>query len=435
MENIICHFFIFLAEAVILWQYSFNLFTDKCSLRRRAASLCALYLLLFAASLLGSKWLNVALYLAVNFIFLTLHCCKSRYLALFHASMLTAVMILCELMVYYITAYFTPDFSAGENIHNLAIFTAFSKLIFFLIVYILSRFLRGREESDGQQDKSVSLFALVPISSVFVMLTFIKISDTCSIPPALNGMVTCSTAFLLAINLLVFGISQYNRKKNLEFTQMQLLLQKESDSVQYYEMLLAQHENQSILIHDIKKHLQSIDMLNGRGEQDKISAYIRQLMRSSDLQEMSRLCGHEMLNAILSRYQHCCAENHIAFHADIRSGTTDFVSDADLTALFCNLLDNAVEAAADIPGSFIEVSAHRRERTPFTVITVINSGRKDPFSGQSGALISSKPDRRRHGFGIKSIRKIVGKYQGDFQMHYHRETGTVHTIITLKQIR
>ena len=34
---------------------------------------------------------------------------------------------------------------------------------------------------------------------------------------------------------------------------MQLLLQKESDSVEYYEMMLSQNENQSILIHDIKK--------------------------------------------------------------------------------------------------------------------------------------------------------------------------------------
>lgn len=37
----------------------------------------------------------------------------------------------------------------------------------------------------------------------------------------------------------------------MEFTEMQLLLQKESDSAQYYKMLNAQNENQRILIHDI----------------------------------------------------------------------------------------------------------------------------------------------------------------------------------------
>lgn len=54
------------------------------------------------------------------------------------------------------------------------------------------------------------------------------------------------------VNLLVFGINQYNQKKSQEYTDMQLLLQKESDFAQYYEMILSQSENQSILIHDIK---------------------------------------------------------------------------------------------------------------------------------------------------------------------------------------
>ncbi len=70
----------------------------------------------------------------------------------------------------------------------------------------------------------------------------------------------------------MFGINQYHQKKNEEFTQMQLLLQQESDSTEYYEMLRLQNENQRILIHDIKKHLQSVAMLNERKEHDKISA-------------------------------------------------------------------------------------------------------------------------------------------------------------------
>ena len=94
-----------------------------------------------------------------------------------------------------------------------------------------------------------------------------------------------SAVLLLLINLLVFGITQYNQKKSREFTEMQLLLQKESDSAEYYKMLLSQNENRSILIHDIKKHLQSIKLLNEKGESEKIDAYILQLMDASDLKE------------------------------------------------------------------------------------------------------------------------------------------------------
>jgi len=337
-------------------------------------------------------------------------------------------------MVYYIIRYFSPHFfERGENFHFLALFAIFSKLMFFTVIFILLHFLKERQNHDEQPDKSAFLLALIPITSVFVMITFTKISDSCDLSPVLNWMLTLSAVFLLTINLLIFGIEQYNRKKSLEFMEMQLLLQKESDSAQYYEMLLSQHENQSILIHDIKKHLQSINMLNDKKEHDKINLYIHELMRSSDLKEVSQLCDHEMLNAILTRYGRSCLDKHIAFHVDIRSGIINFIADADITSLFCNLLDNSIEAAEHIPDSFIEVSAYRREKTPFVVITIVNSSRKNPFDAQSGKLHTTKFNKGKHGFGIKSIRKIIVKYHGDIQMYYNNNTLTFHTIITLKQ--
>ena len=275
-------------------------------------------------------------------------------------------MMLCEIMVYYIIRYFSPHFfEREENFHFLAIFAIFSKLMFFTVIYIILHFLKGLQNRDEQQDKSVFLLALIPITSVFVMITFTKISDSCDLSPILNWMLTLSAVFLLAINLLIFGIEQHNRKKSLEFTEMQLLLQRESDSAQYYEMLLSQQENQSILIHDIKKHLQSISTLNDKLEHDRIKEYIHGLMQSSDLNEVSRLCDHEMLNAILARYERQCLDKRIAFHTNIRSGIIDFIADTDIPSLFCNLLDNAIEAAGRSPDSFIELSVCKREKTPF----------------------------------------------------------------------
>ena len=434
MGKIICCFFSFLTEAVILWQYTSSLFATKHTAKKKFIILCGLYSILFAASLFNSKLMNITLYFVFNFVFLVTQYCLNTYSAFFHSSILASVMMLCEIMVYYIIRYFSPHFfEREENFHFLAIFAIFSKLMFFTVIYIILHFLKGLQNRDEQQDKSVFLLALIPITSVFVMITFTKISDSCDLSPILNWMLTLSAVFLLAINLLIFGIEQHNRKKSLEFTEMQLLLQRESDSAQYYEMLLSQHENQSILIHDIKKHLQSISTLNDKMEHDKIKEYIHGLMQSSDLREVSRQCDHEMLNAILARYGHQCLNRQIAFHTDIRSGIIDFIADTDITSLFCNLLDNAIEAAGGIPDSFIEISVCKREKTPFIVITVINSSRKNLFDEQNGKLATTKLNKRKHGFGIKSIRKTVAKYQGDMQMYYNQESLTFHTVITLKQ--
>lgn len=435
MSNLICFFFIFLTEAMILWQYASRCFTAKSKPATRIVVLCGLYLILFVAALFESKWLNIILYLTTNFIFLSTQYCLNWYSAFFHSSMLTAIMMTCELIVYYSIIYFMPQFFTKNKIHNLSVFAICSKLIFFTAVSIILHlyFLKKQHSREEQHNKSVFFLILIPVTSLFVMLTFVKISDSSILSPALNWMITLSTVFLLVINLLVFGVNQYNQKKNLEFTEMQLLLQKEANAAQYYEMMLLQNENQSILIHDIKKHLQSIDMLNSQNEREKISAYIHQLMKSSNLKEVSRLCDNEMLNMVLSRYQRECMDRHIAFHADIRKGTLNDISDSDITSLFCNLLDNAVEAADGIPDAFIEVSTGRREKTPFVVITVINSSRKNPFFKQTDKLNSSKKDKSKHGFGIKSIRKTISKYYGDMQMYYSNDSLTFHTIITLKQ--
>lgn len=433
MQNAICYFFGFLVEAIILWQYSSTLFSAKRKLTTRFLILCGFYFILFFVSLLESMWLNAVFYFLLNFIFFVTQYDSNRYTALFHSSILIAVMGMSELIVYGITKRFTPHFlDNGRVFQHLLVFMVFSKLIFFAIIYILMHLMQKNKKSAEQYDKSIFLLGFIPLTSVFIMLTFISIGESVPLSASLDWMVTVGAIFLLAANLLMFGINQYNQKKNIEFTEMQLLLQQESASAKYYEMLRLQNENQRILIHDIKKHLQSINMLNEQKEHDKIGAYIQQLILSSDLKEYSRLCDHEMLNSILCRYMQQCADRRITFHADIRSGTTDFIADNDLTSLFCNLLDNAIEAANTMPDSFIEINTGKREKTPFVVITLINSCRKNPFR-KDRQLHTDKSDKSRHGFGLKSIRKTVNKYHGDMQMYYHEDTLTFHTIITLKQ--
>ena len=410
MVNTICYFFSFLVEAIILWQYSSHLFSAKHSPKRGLAVLCGLYFILFCVSLSEFIWLNILLYFLFNFIFFMTQCYLNWYTAVFHSSILTAVMTMSELMVYGITKRFAPHFlDNGREFYHLLFFSVFSKLIFFVVTYILMHLMQNPKKNTEKYDKSVFL------------------------PSSLDWMVVVSAVFLLTANLLMFKVNQYHQKKNMEFTEMQLLLQKEADSAQYYKMLNEQNENQRILIHDIKKHLQSIDMLNEQKEYAKISAYIRQLALSSDLKESSRLCEHEMLNSILCRYMKQCADSHIAFHVDIRSGTTDFIADNDLTSLFCNLLDNSVKAAEGIPESFIEISTGKKAKTPFTVLTVINSCRTNPFITKNGSPTINIPHSHKHGFGLKSIRKIVDKYNGNMQIYYNSDTLTFHAIITLKQ--
>lgn len=211
--------------------------------------------------------------------------------------------------------------------------------------------------------------------------------------PELNILITLCACLLLLLNLLVFGINQYNQKRQQQYTQMQLLCQKESDMAEYYRALVQQDENQRVLIHDIRRHLASIDTLAAAKETDKIHAYIQQLQTSSCLKESLQRCDIPLLNAILCRYANQCETRQISFHTDIRSHTVDFLTDADLTALFCNLLDNALRAAS-IPDGFIELHTYTKTNSPFSIITVVNSCLTDPFPVPAGLCFPVKTTTR-----------------------------------------
>lgn len=432
MERTLLFFFAFFIEAIIIWQYSSQLFLPKHSAKTRVLFLSALYFILFFFSMFHNTLLNTLLFLVSNMFFFLMNFILPFSSCLLHSTIFTGIMSISELVAMGIIIKFFPNFLSTEDI-GFAFFVIFSKSLFFTVIFFLTHIFKSKKQEPASHDIAELFLMLIPISSVFVMLTFLTIAETAYFVPVTNIMVTCSAVLLLLTNLLVFGITQYNQKKSLEFTEMRLLLQKESDSAEYYKMLLSQNENRSILIHDIKKHLQSIKLLNENGETEKIEAYIRQLMDASDLKETARICDNAMLNAILSRYQRQCMEKNIKFLADIRKNSLPHVEENDLTSLFCNLLDNAVEAAENIPDSFIELSVQKKENSPFVLIVAINSCRSMPVYNHNGELVSRKTQNGRHGFGLKSIQKVVKQYQGDVKMYYDDSTATFHSIITLKQ--
>lgn len=319
-NNVICYSFGILTEAVILWQYSSNLFPPKNKKsahkffnsadshkgleKRRVLLLTLLYLLLFAVSIAEITWLNAFLYFLINFIYLYTQYQLKWFSALFHSAILNAIMSTCELIPFGILLRHSPHFFAEASyFRNLAILSVFSKISFFLIIYILIHLLKGKRSYNPSQNISAFLLSFIPITSVFVIITFVNIGENTALSNKSDWMITLSSIFLLGISLLVFVLNQYIQNKHSEYTETLLLLQKESDSAQYYKMLLSQYDNQSILIHDIKKHLQSIDLLNDQCDHEKISAYIKQLLLSSDLKDAAKLCDNALLNAILGRYK------------------------------------------------------------------------------------------------------------------------------------
>lgn len=437
MSNILFFFFSYSIEAVILFLYASNLFLPKTSLPSRAGILAVLYTAAFAGSFLSSDWVDALLYLAVNFLFFMTQYRLKWEVAIFHSAILTSVLGISEILFYSIINLGRQQpLSQGLSLRDQLVVEIFSKILYFVLAYLPSLFYQKRKTDHPTQDGSSLLLVFIPLSSVFIMGTFLSLGNRYPFPPTADGMILISSLLLLVGNLLLFGADQYHQQRNQRFLEMQLLLQKESASTDYYQMLQQHNENQRIFIHDIKKHLQSIAALNSAGDSQKVNAYIDELLSSAPLRETVRFCDHQLLNAILSRYQKQCLDKGITFHTDIRKNTLTSFSDSDLTTLFCNLLDNAAEAAAKSFEPFIELNVYQKENTPFIIISCVNSCLRNPLAEADTADYvppTTKSQKEQHGFGIRSLKHTLEKHNGNLQMYYSEEPSAFHSILTLKR--
>lgn len=431
----VCYIIIYILEACILWQYCRNLFPSKYSRQREAITLFFCYSILYIGSLFDSFWINFFMFLFINFIFISLTYHIKILTAFFHSMLITMIMVLSELGILSINSYFAPDFySEGTYFRNVVITSVTSKLLYFLVLQCTSLYIKHRMTRELTSDKSTLFLNIVPLISGFIALTFADICMNIHLSLFQDILITISTFLLLAINIFVAWFHTSIQEKNREFLDMQLLLQKEYDTALYFDSLHQHDEKQKILIHDIRRHLLSIADLNEKGDTAKIAAYINQIIQSSDLQDSVRVCDNSLLNTIIFRAKQQCKEHGTSFITDIRAGCTDFLSEYDITALFSNLLDNAVHATKHIPDSYIELSV-----TPHSdkniIIAMINSCNNNPFLSNSNRLTTTKNETWKHGYGMKSIKRVVNKYEGNFRYYFDAENYTFHTVLILKKIR
>lgn len=433
MKVVLCYFIAYVIEALILNQYCAAFFTPKRSFRTQAGLLSVLYFVLFGISFLENFSLNTAAFLLLNAVYIRLVCGTRWSTAFFHSAVLTTIMCLSELVVAGCISHMVINFYHSPfYFRNLLMLLLFAKQLYFWIVFVISHLFSRRSKAQHISLKEGLFLTAVPTISVYLFLTFVTICYYNPLSDMLSRMVAIGSLLLLLANLAIWALYMHINERNHEFLYLQLQLQKETDSVTYYNMMHEHHEAQNILIHDIKKHLQAIALLNEQGDTEKVAAYIDRLSVSSDLQYAMRVCDNDFLNAILSRYIRECREKGIEFHADIRRDTLQFLDELSLITLFGNILDNALEAAQKQDDSIIELLVTKKSGTEMTVITLKNTCAADPFRKSDRKLISTKTDNARHGLGLKSVARIVEQYHGQMNLYYEETTHRFHTIITLK---
>lgn len=188
-----------------------------------------------------------------------------------------------------------------------------------------------------------------------------------------------------------------------------------------------QADNHRILIHDIKNHLRTLDSFAQQGDTDAIRAYIEKLDISLQSDAHARLSSDPVLDMLLQQAKQDCENKHIRFYCDIREGCTGFMDAPSITALYGNLLSNALEGADSSAGRVIDLRVTNTDQG--VVISIVNDSDIPPKTDRFGRLTTRKQDTRSDGVGLKSIERVVQRFGGIQTMYYEQDVHKFHHVI------
>lgn len=234
--------------------------------------------------------------------------------------------------------------------------------------------------------------------------------------------------FIIMDSGIIYLFKIVSRNARLE-QQAELLEQQREMTVKYYEGLQDRYEKSQKLLHDIKKHIRVLSNLKGYDESLK-SEYANELLVSVENIQPQFRCTDPIVSVIIWDKIQICRKEDISFNINIQDIVFDFMDKMEVTMLFANLLDNAIEAcrSTGIPKKQIMLRIHRFK--DFIVIKMRNSILKGPVC-KNGKLISTKP--KHFGIGMLILEELANKYDGNLNYDYSDEYFETKIILSIAE--
>lgn len=299
----------------------------------------------------------------------------------------------------------------GENFQSILsnaqylTISCITNILIMVLMWQIFIFVLSKSELTVIKHKQIILLGAFTAFAVFVEYNFaIRINsgkDALIVIFVLLGFLFLSI-FLVYLTREI--IKAYNAKYEYELIQAQSKIQFE-----HYAEINRKYEESRRVIHDIKKHLSVLESLNAIDGNKKAGEYREIIENEVDSLFSGFQCSNQILSIIMSQKIVMAESEDIKVNTEVEDIMFDFVSDIDITAIFANLWDNAIEACRKVKQSerFINIIIGRVNE--FVVINFENV-----FDGvineHDGKLLSTK--KQHEGVGMSIIKSSVEKYKG-----------------------
>ena len=165
------------------------------------------------------------------------------------------------------------------------------------------------------------------------------------------------------------------------------------------------------LYHDIKHHLRALERLLQNGDRREALAYIESVQEPLQCKMIPVHTGVDIVDTVIYEAKEKAEQRNILLQVETPILPSELkIEDRELCVLCANLLDNALKAAKEQIKLNIAIAAG------FLVIEMENDYKEKPLVKNNHFVSEREQDSLAHGWGMKIIEQIVGKYQGELSI-------------------
>ena len=238
--------------------------------------------------------------------------------------------------------------------------------------------------------------------SVYNVLNLNKIPHMLIIVGMAIFTFTYLVVFLYSKNTLYFRDQE--QKDKIQIAQLQ-------QQFAYYQEKLKDEEKVRSVYHDMKNHLLVLQrhILQRQINSPETAEMVEKLQSQVATYEDYVHTGNDILDIILKEKSELAREKSIAFSVTADLNGVDFIEPLDISTIFSNALDNAIEASEKLPEEQRAILVKAGKMQNFFSVLIENNCLQN---SENINIRTTKSDDFLHGFGISNMRKAAEKYDG-----------------------
>ena len=320
-----------------------------------------------------------------------------------------------------------------ENIKVDIYSNIFIILIYIFIYFIIKHFDKYLQSLDSDKRNYIYLSLALMVNLINIIVSYISKKleryGLSSDKYILDHIVT--PKLILASTIVIILLFVKVIKDNKIKSQNEIMKNKLDMQYEHYLSVQESHMKVRKLYHDLNNHISTIDNLKNNSKE--VNEYVNNL--KGEIKEFKSIynTGNMILDIIITEKSEICSKKGIKFICDINFSKVDFIKPIDVSSIFANILDNAIEACDKIQDENINkyIRIKGTISKSYFVLKCENS-KVNMIKLNENKLLSDKMDKFKHGIGIQSIKSSLEKYEGEILFEDEKNKFTLNIYIPLK---